>query len=205
MKLKRTIGLHLVWFPALFMTWLMIAGKSGSPVPHNWPQLSRILHTLEVSFLVSLLLLVLAPVAWFAAARGKRWAVAYPILLFLNCGVTVALSVWELAHMPPEPVPTPPLHRCFRFSKSMPTTDATGRPLRPGDRVVLRSFPGSDNPKPDTSDQAFQRKVWDGRIVIVTGFVEGGAIRVRPTEEEWVRDEPHFCVWPDNVVYTETR
>src|SRR5687768_7202550 len=113
LKLKQTIGLHFVWFFALFIAWAMIAGKSGSPVPHNWPQLSRILDALGVSFLSSLLSLFLAPGVWLAAAGGRRWVVGYPILLFLNVSATIAFSVWQLAQMPPEPAYVAPNHRCF--------------------------------------------------------------------------------------------
>jgi hypothetical protein len=66
--------------------------------------LARILNILEMSALAILLLLVLVPVAYHAASKNSYcWVAAYPILLLLNCGGTVALCLSELTHPPPQP------------------------------------------------------------------------------------------------------
>lgn len=201
-KFDRTIALNIVWLAGLFTGWGFVAGQAGSPVPYNWPQLSRIAHVLELAFLASLLLLMLAPVACVAAGRGKRWAVAYPVVLHLICCVAVGLSLRELARMPPKPVfaPHPPSHRCSRLGEEIPALDMAGTPIQRGNLVIVWSTPGADGPEPDNDRQAFQREVWNGRIVIVTGFVRGGALRVLPTDMDMGSAEPHFCVWPDKVV-----
>src|SRR5207253_2587294 len=85
-------ALHLAWFFVLFIAWGWAAGQSGSPVPDNWPLLERFLDVLWMSTRLSLLLLVLAPVAWYAASKDSRWSLGYPILLFLLCGVTVMVD-----------------------------------------------------------------------------------------------------------------
>jgi hypothetical protein len=129
---KWTIALHLTWFPALFVAWGAIAGQSGSPVPDNWPVLARILDILGVSALVSFLLLGLMPVAYSETSKGKRWAAAYPVLLLLNCGGTVVLSLCDLAHTPPQQAFVAPRHnQCWRFGKEIPALDAVGKPIRP--------------------------------------------------------------------------
>lgn len=201
MKFDRTIALNIIWLAGLFVAWGFVAGQAGSPVPYNWTRLARIAHALELSFLVSLVLLMLAPAAGIAARRGKPWAVAYPVLLLLGCVATLGFSLYQLAHMPPKPVfaRSDPPHRCSGRGEPVPALDAVGRPVRRGDLVILWSSPGADGPEPDTDKQAFQRGVWNGRIVMVTGFVRGGALRVLPTDTDMGSAEPHFCVWPDKV------
>jgi hypothetical protein len=199
---KWTIALHLSWFPALFVAWGAIAGQSGSPVPDNWPVLARILDILGVSALVSFLLLGLMPVAYSAASKGKRWAAAYPILLLLDCGATLVLCLSDLAH---KPAFAAPRHNpCWRVAQEIPALDAEGKPIQSGDLLVIRSTPGSDGPLPDTPEQAAQRKVWDGRIVIAAGTIQGGALRFQPTGEDLAREAPRFCLWPDNVAHVRT-
>ncbi len=201
MKFDRTIALNIIWLAGLFVAWGFVAGQAGSPVPYNWTRLARIAHALELSFLVSLVLLMLAPAASIAARRGKPWAVAYPVVLLLGCVATLGFSLYQLAHMPPKPafVRSDPPHRCSRRGEPVPALDAVGSPVRRGDLVILWSSPGADGPEPDTDKQAFQRGVWNGRIVMVTGFVRGGALRVLPTDTDMGSAEPHFCVWPDKV------
>jgi hypothetical protein len=209
---KWAIALQLAWFPALFIAWAAIAGEAGSPMPDNWPTLERILDILEVSALASFALLVLAPVAHSGASRGARWAAAYPVLIVLNCGGTVLLALVELALAPPPPpalsfaVPPPPVQSfaaphepCWRFGQIIPPVDALGKPIRPGDLLVIRPASGSDNPLPDTPGQAAQRKAWQGRVVIAAGTIQGGALRFDPTGADAARDVPQFCLWPDNV------
>jgi hypothetical protein len=199
---KWTIALHLSWFPALFVAWGAIAGQSGSPVPDNWPVLARILDILGVSALVSFLLLGLMPVAYSETSKVKRWAAAYPILLLLNCGGTVVLSLTDLAHTQPQQAFVAPRHnQCWRFGKEIPALDAVGKPIRPGDLLVIQSAPGSDGPLPDTPEQAAQRKAWDGRIVTAAGTMQGGALRFNATGEDGAREAPRFCLWPDQVVH----
>lgn len=201
MKFDRTIALNIIWLAGLFVAWGFVAGQAGSPVPYNWTRLARIAHALELSFLVSLVLLMLAPAASIAARRGKPWAEAYPVVLLLGCVATLGFSLYQLAHMPPKPVfaRSDPPHRCSRRGEPVPALDAVGSPIRRGDLVILWSSPGADGPEPDTDKQAFQRGVWNGRIVMVTGFVRGGALRVLPTDTDMGSAEPHFCVWPDKV------
>lgn len=197
-----TIALHLAWFPALFVAWAAIAGQSGSPVPDNWPVLERILDILGVSARVSMFLFVLVPVAWYAALKGSRWNAAYPILLLLDCGGTVVLSLNELAHAPPRPVfVVSSYDRCCHFGRNIPTLDAVGKPIRDGDLLVIRSTPGSDTPLPDTPEQAAQRKAWNGQIVVAAGTMPGGALRFQPTGADVGHAAPGFCLWPDNVVH----
>ncbi|WP_292042460.1 hypothetical protein [Massilia sp. UBA6681] len=201
MKFDRTIALNIIWLAGLFVAWGFVAGQAGSPVPYNWTRLARIAHALELSFLVSLVLLMLAPAASIAARRGKPWAVAYPVVLLLGCVATLGFSLYQLAHMPPKPVfaRSDPPHRCSRWGEPVPALDAVGSPVRRGDLVILWSSPGAEGPEPDTDKQAFQRGVWNGRIVMVTGFARGGALRVLPTDTDMGSAEPHFCVWPDKV------
>ena len=206
-RFKWAIALQLAWFPALFITWLMIAGESGSPMPDNWPTLQRILHILEVSALASFALLVLAPAAYSAASTGARWAAPYPVLIVLNCGGTVLLGLIELAHAPPPPPArsfAAPHEPCWRFGTIIPPVDALGKPIRPGDLLVIRPASGADNPLPDTPGQAAQRKAWEGRVVIAAGTIQGGALRFGPTGADAARDTPQFCLWPDNVEHLRT-
>ena len=102
-KFLAALALHFAMFLGLFVAWGAIAGQSGSPVPDNWPILARMLDVIEVSMQASLLLVVLAPLAAWAAVRGSRWYVAYPVLLFLDCIVTVGLC--EIAPMREAPLP----------------------------------------------------------------------------------------------------
>jgi hypothetical protein len=88
---QAALALHFACFLALFVAWGAIAGQSGSPVPDNWPVLERMLDIIGDSALATLLLLVLAPLAGWAAARGRRWAAVYPVLLLLDCVATVVL------------------------------------------------------------------------------------------------------------------
>jgi hypothetical protein len=199
MKLKWTVALHLAWFPALFVAWAAIAGQSGSPVPDNWPVLTRILDVLGVSFVASLLLLLIGGSTVYLS---RRWAAVYPILLLLNCGGTVAVCLGELAQTPPKPAfVAPPHNPCWRFGKEILAVDAVGKPIRFGDLVVIRSTPGSDGPLPDTPEQAAQRKAWDRRIVVADGTMQGGALRFHSMDTDLAGHAPRFCLWPDNVVH----
>ena len=202
---KWAITLQIAWFPALFIAWAAIAGQSGSPMPDNWPTLARILDILGVSALVSLVLVGLAPLAGFGASRGARWAAAYPVLIALNCGGTVLLGLIELDHAPPPPpawsIATAPHEPCWRFGQIIAPVDALGKPIRPGDLVVIRPASGSANPLPDTPGQAAQRKAWEGRVVVVAGTIQGGALRFGPAGADATREMPQFCLWPDNVAH----
>jgi hypothetical protein len=163
-----TAALHLAWFLALFIAWGWMAGQSGSPVPDNWPLLERALDILVMSARLSLLLLVLAPVAWYAASKDSRWALGYPVLLFLVCGSTVVLCVLELSQPIPRPAfAAPPRHPCWRAGPEIPAVDAVGKPIQPDDLVVIRSAPGSDAPLADTPEQAAERKACLGKAAVL--------------------------------------
>jgi len=196
------LALHFACFLALFVGWFAIAGQSGSPVPDNWPMLERMLDILGVSAWVALLLLAVAPLAAWAAVKGSRWQLVYPALLLLNAAVTVALCT-VLATRDPAPAQpafvATPHHPCWRFGQVIPAADAVGRPIRPGDLVLIRPVRGSDNPLPDTPEQAAQRKAWQGRIVMVEGTMQGDSLRFRPVGADAGRAAPQFCLWPDNV------
>jgi hypothetical protein len=195
-----TAALHLAWFLALFIAWGWMAGQSGSPVPDNWPLLERALDILVMSARLSLLLLVLAPLAWYAASKDSRWALGYPILLFLVCGSTVVLCVLELSQPIPRPAfAAPPRHPCWRAGPEIPPVDAVGKPIQPDDLVVIRSAPGSDAPLADTPEQAAERKAWDGVTVMVDGTIEGGALRFHRIGVAPAWERPQFCLWPDKV------
>lgn len=201
-RFKWAITLQLAWFPALFIIWGIVAGQAGSPRPDNWPTLERILDILGVSALASFVFLVLAPTAHAGASRGARWAEAYPVLIVLNCVGTILLGLVELALAPPAPPArsfAAPHEPCWRFGKIIPPVDALGKPIRPGDLVVIRPASGSDNPLPDTPGQAAQRKAWEGRVVAAAGTIQGGALRFGPTGADAARETPQFCLWPDNV------
>lgn len=90
-RFQAALALHFACFLALFVAWFAIAGQSGSPVPDNWPVLSRMLDFIGVSALATVVLLAVAPLAAWAAFRGSRWHAVYPALLLLNGAVTVAL------------------------------------------------------------------------------------------------------------------
>jgi hypothetical protein len=108
-------------------------------------------------------------------------------------------------HTSPQPAfVAAPHHRCWRFGQEIPAVDAVNKPIEPGDLVVIRSTPGSDGPLPDTLVQAAQRKAWDGRVVVVAGTMQGGALRFHPTGADVAREAPQFCLWPDNVVHVRT-
>jgi hypothetical protein len=200
-----TIALHLAWFPALFIALGWIAGQSGSPVPDNWPALERTIGILVMSAKVSWCLFLLTPVAWYAASKDSRWSLCYPILLFLVCGSTVALCLRELSQPIPQPAfVAPPHHRCWRFGREIPPVDAVGKPIRPGDLLVIRSAPGSDGPLADTPEQAAERKAWDGVIVMVDGTIQGGALRFHRIGVAPAWERPQFCLWPDNVRHVRT-
>ena len=202
---KWTTALHLAWFPVLFFAWMAIAGQYGNPVPDNWPVLERILDLLVMSAKLSPLLFVLTPVAWYAASRHSRWALGYPIGLFLVCGGTAVLCLLELTHAPPRPAfVAPPHHPCWRFGPEIPPVDAIGKPIRPDDLVVIRSAPGSDALLPDTPEQAAERKAWDGVIVMVDGTLQGGALRFHRIGVTPSYERPQFCLWPDNVRHVRT-
>jgi hypothetical protein len=200
-----TIALHLAWFPALFFALMAIAGQSGSPVPDNWPALERTTDILVMSAKLSLLLFVLTPVAWYAADRGSRWALSYPVLLFLFCGSTGVLCLRELSQPIPRPAfVAPPHHPCWRFGPEIPPVDAAGKTIRPGDLLVIRSAPGSDGPLPDTPELAAERKAWDGVTVMVDGTIPGGALRFHRIGVAPAWERPQFCLWPDNVTHVRT-
>jgi hypothetical protein len=204
---KWAIALQLAWFPALFIAWGVIAGQAGSPRPDNWPTLERILGIIEVSALASIVLLGLAPGAHSFVSRGARWAAAFPVLIVLNCGGTVLLGLSELAHAPPPPPArsfAAPHEPCWRFGKIIPTVDALGKPIRPGDLVVIRPASGADNPLPDTPVQAAQRKAWEGRVVLAAGTIQGGALRFAPARADAANETPLFCLWPGNVEHLRT-
>jgi hypothetical protein len=202
---KCTNALHLAWFFVLFIAWGWAAGQSGSPVPDNWPLLERFLDVLWMSTRLSLLLLVLAPVAWYAASKDSRWALGYPILLFLLCGGTVVLCARELSQPIPRPAfAPPPRHPCWRAGPEIPPVDAVGKPIQPDDLVVIRSAPGSDAPLADTPEQAAERKAWDGVTVMVDGTIEGGALRFHRIGVAPAWERPQFCLWPDTVRHVRT-
>lgn len=222
-KFLAALALHFAMFLGLFVAWGAIAGQSGSPVPDNWPVLARMLDVIEVSMQATLFLVLLAPLAGWAAARRSRWYAVYPVLLFLDCVVTVGLC--EIAPMREAPLPVfrvmqeyslthtprgsvsavpphfvaPPHDRCWRFGQVIPAADAVGRPIRFGDLVRIRPATGSDGPLPDTPEQTAQRKAWVGHIVEVEGTMQGGALRYHPIGADAGREAPEFCLWPDNV------
>lgn len=187
--------------------WGIIAGQAGSPRPDNWPTLERILDILGVSALASFVFLVLAPIAHAGASRGARWAEAYPVLIVLNCVGTILLGLVELALAPPPPPArsfTAPHEPCWRFGKIIPPVDALGKPIRPGDLVVIRPASEADNPLPDTPGQAAQRKAWEGRAVVAVGTIQGGALRFAPAGADAAHETPQFCLWPGNVEHLRT-
>jgi len=206
-KLKWATALHIAWFPFLFLAWGVIAGQSGSPMPDNWPAMVRMMDIIAVSGIAAFFLLALTALAWGGIDRKGNWAVAYASLLLLNCCVTVGLCAREVVHMPPAAVHVAsprPVDPCWRLGAALPAWDASSKPIRHGDVLMIRSLPGSDNPLPDTPGQAAQRKAWEGRFVVVTGFVQGGALQVQSTGADGAGEKPAFCVWPGNVVHVRT-
>lgn len=205
--LKWVTALHIAWFPVLFLAWGIVAGQSGSPLPDNWPAMARMIDIIVMSGIAAFFLLVPAALASGGIDRRGNLAMAYMSLLLLNCCATVGLCAWEIVRMAAVPayVASPrPVDPCWRLGAALPAWSSPNKPIRYGDVLMLHLPPGSDKPLPDTPGQAAQRKAWAGRFVVVTGFVQGGALQVRSTGADGAGEKPAFCVWPDNVVPVRT-
>ena len=97
MKFDRTIALNIIWLAGLFVAWGFVAGQAGSPVPYNWTRLARIAHALELSFLMSLVLLMLAPAVVIGGAPDwVLWLSLTALVPSLYCAIVHIRNVGGL-------------------------------------------------------------------------------------------------------------